>query len=351
MGYGFHAYSNDYWCKDVPLDYQFNLVCDRTLYASYSQTAYMLGYILSGLVLSHYSDKYGRRPIIWVAFTFEIVGILACVLAPNIYLYSLARFVVACAGHALVPGLAYWLQDYRFMQLVSVVVLVLMVFWYYYMFESPRWLITNGYVDRAEHTLRKALKMNGKSDENLTHQLTELSDHLKQLQSKEKPVKNITVLDILKTPTLRKITLILWYLSIVLAILYYALSFNMADYGGNFYITYLLSGLVGLPAQLITVLLMRFIGRRKLLAIFMLIASMASLAVIPSRSDWLKVTWALVSKFGVGSAWNMMYIMEQELYPTVLRQRGIGAASVVGRIGAIGGPFMKDLVSFFRHMP
>ena len=84
-------------------------------------------------------------------------------------------------GYAIVPGLAYWLQDYRYMQLVSVIVLVLMVFWYYYMFESPRWLITNGYVDRAEHTLRKALNMNGKSDENLKHQLTELSDHLREV--------------------------------------------------------------------------------------------------------------------------------------------------------------------------
>lgn len=118
----------------------------------------------------------------------------------------------------------------------------------------------------------------------------------------------------------------------------------MADFGGNFYITFLLSGLAELPAQLLTALFMRFIGRRKLFAIFMVITGLSSLAVIPSRSEWLKVTWALVSKFGVGSAWNVMAIMGPELYPTVLRQRGMGAAFVIARVGAIFGPFMKNLV-------
>jgi hypothetical protein len=26
MGYSFHAYSNDFWCKDVPIDYQVSTV-------------------------------------------------------------------------------------------------------------------------------------------------------------------------------------------------------------------------------------------------------------------------------------------------------------------------------------
>ena len=26
MGYSFHAYSNDYWCKDVPNDYQVSII-------------------------------------------------------------------------------------------------------------------------------------------------------------------------------------------------------------------------------------------------------------------------------------------------------------------------------------
>ncbi|CAG2176735.1 unnamed protein product, partial [Oppiella nova] len=54
----------------------------------------MLGYVISGLVFSHYSDKYGRRPIVWLGFTIELTGILLCAVSPNIYFYSIARFLV-----------------------------------------------------------------------------------------------------------------------------------------------------------------------------------------------------------------------------------------------------------------
>ncbi|CAG2173859.1 unnamed protein product [Oppiella nova] len=145
----------------------------------------MLGYVISGLVFSHYSDKYGRRPIVWLGFTIELTGILLCAVSPNIYFYSIARFLVGMGGsgrgmamsdiailggigwvigYAGIPGLAYWLQDYRYMQFASLVPLT----------------ITNGQVDRAEQTLRNALKMNGKSDDNLKTQLSELFEYLQK---------------------------------------------------------------------------------------------------------------------------------------------------------------------------
>ncbi|CAG2114873.1 unnamed protein product, partial [Medioppia subpectinata] len=331
MGYSFMAYDNDFWCSDVPPDYQFNLVCDRKHFASFTQTAYMLGYAVSGLIFAHYSDKYGRRPTCCgpkYRADISILGGIGWVL-----------------GYAAVPGLALWLQDYRYLLFVSLLGLGSMMVWYYFMFESPRWQITNGQTDRAEQTLRKALKINGKSDENLKQQLTELSAYLQEMQSHEKSVKNHTILDLVKTPALRKITFILWYTWIVNALLYYGLSFNMSDFGGNFYITFLLSGIVELPSQLLSALMLRYIGRCKLFGFFMLLTGVSCFAIIPVERDWIKVTFALIGKFGVSSSWNVMAMHGPELYPTVLRQRGLGAASVVGRIGSITAPFMKNLAA------
>jgi hypothetical protein len=56
-----------------------------------------------------------------------------------------------------------------------------MMIWFYFLYESPRWQLTNGQIDRAEITLRKALKQNGKSDENLKEQLIQLTTHLKRV--------------------------------------------------------------------------------------------------------------------------------------------------------------------------
>ena len=85
-------------------------------------------------------------------------------------------------GYVFVPLLAYWLQDFRTMNFFSIIPIVLMMVWFYFLDESPRWQITNNKVEDAERTLRKALKMRGKSDDGLKEQLTELSTYLKKVR-------------------------------------------------------------------------------------------------------------------------------------------------------------------------
>jgi OCT family organic cation transporter-like MFS transporter 4/5 len=118
----------------------------------------------------------------------------------------------------------------------------------------------------------------------------------------------------------------------------------MSDFGGNFYITFLLSGLVELPSNLITALGLRYIGRRKLYSGFMFLTTVSTLAVIPSKTTAFKVTFALLGKFAGNGAWAILFLYGPEIFPTVIRHIGIGSSSVVGRFGSIAAPFMKNLV-------
>jgi MFS family permease len=68
-------------------------VCDRSHYTSLTQSVFMLGYLVSGLVFSYYSDKYGRRPLVWLSFTLEILSIISCSLSVNIVQYLISQFV------------------------------------------------------------------------------------------------------------------------------------------------------------------------------------------------------------------------------------------------------------------
>ncbi len=153
-----------------------------------------------------------------------------------------------------------------------------------------------------------------------------------------------SILDLLKTPKLRKYTLIFWYSWIVNALVYYGFSLNMSDFGGNFYITFLLSALVELPSNLITVFGLRYIGRRKLYSGFMFLIALSTLLYISSETTFFKVTSALVGKFAVTSSWCVLYLHVPEVYPTVIRHIGLGSSSSVGRFGSIAAPFMKNFV-------
>ena len=83
-------------------------------------------------------------------------------------------------GYILLPGFAYWLHDFRYLQLMSAIPLILMLSWFYFLYESPRWQITNGKVDSAEHTIRKALKKNGKPSHDLKENMKQLIEKLQK---------------------------------------------------------------------------------------------------------------------------------------------------------------------------
>jgi DHA1 family bicyclomycin/chloramphenicol resistance-like MFS transporter len=58
-----------------------------------------LNWLVKGLatvVLGNWSDYYGRRPVVLMAFSAYIAGTLGCALAPNISVFLLARVVQAC---------------------------------------------------------------------------------------------------------------------------------------------------------------------------------------------------------------------------------------------------------------
>lgn len=90
-------------------------------------------------------------------------------------------------GYALLPAYAYWLQDYKKMQLGVMATLLLLFVWFYFVDESVRWQIVTGKIDKAEVTLKRALKMNGRSDENLKEDLNDLSDYLKKVSPFSSP--------------------------------------------------------------------------------------------------------------------------------------------------------------------
>ena len=121
----------------------------------------------------------------------------------------------------------------------------------------------------------------------------------------------------------------------------------MSAFGGNLYVTFMLSGLVELPSNLLTGLLLRHISRRKLFAIFSLIISVSTFAIIWSENSEFKVIFALLGKFSVSSCNSVIAIFGPEIFPTVLRNTGFGSSSAVGRIGSIAAPFMKNLVRIY----
>ncbi|MDO4917742.1 MAG: MFS transporter [Rothia sp. (in: high G+C Gram-positive bacteria)] len=97
--------------------------------------------------------------------------------------------------------------------------------------------------------------------------------------------------------------------------------------------------LAQLPGYACAAFLIEKIGRRRTLALF-LVGSAASAIFFGVADDPASTLWAgcLLSFFNLG-AWGALYALSPEVYPTVLRGRGTGAAAGFGRVASILAPF------------
>ena len=78
-----------------------------------------------------------------------------------------------------------------------------------------------------------------------------------------------------------------------------------------------------------------------------MIIALASLAVIPSTNSILKVSFALIGKFGVGALWWVVEGYVPELYPTLMRNCASGSSAAMARLGSTLSPFMGVIVCYY----
>ena len=233
-------------------------------------------------------------------------------------------------AYSLLPAIGYYERNWRNLQLIISVPPTILIFAYYFMPESPRWLITQGRVEEAKVILQKAAKTNGKvwpsEDSNL--QLDERKEN-----DDGASVPQASILALFRTPNLLKNTLIQYFNWFTASFVYYALTFNSGTlFPGNIYINTLISGLIEFPAYALCIALLYFLGRRFPLAFmyFLLGGSLLLSLAMPTPQSVLVM--ATIGKFGAVCAFAIIYVQAAEIFPTVVRNTGIGTSSSIGKV-------------------
>ncbi|CAG2173306.1 unnamed protein product, partial [Oppiella nova] len=156
-------------------------------------------------------------------------------------------------------------------------------------------------------------------------------------------------------PFVKELVLHIYFLTAILfvnAFIYYGLSLNTNNLGGNPFINFLMAGAVEFPAYALCIYLLKKYGRRLPLTAAMLGGGIACLLTIPFMTSavvWPRVTLAMVGKFCVTCSFGIIYVYSAEIYPTVVRNVGVGSSSMVGRMGSILAPFVKEL-GIYTHV-
>ncbi|XP_036906396.1 solute carrier family 22 member 5 isoform X3 [Sturnira hondurensis] len=226
-------------------------------------------------------------------------------------------------------------RDWRMLLLALTVPGVLCALLWWFIPESPRWLISQGRFKEAEVIIRRAAKMNGIVAPSTIFEPNELED----LGSQEQQAHNI--LDLLRTRNICVITVMSIILWMTISVGYFGLSLDTPNLHGDIYVNCFLSAVVEVPAYTLAWVLLRYLPRRYSVATALFLGGIVLLFVqlVPPDLYYLSTTLVMVGKFGITSAFSMAYVYTAELYPTVVRNMGVGVSSTASRLGSILSPY------------
>ncbi|XP_022253268.1 organic cation transporter protein-like [Limulus polyphemus] len=245
-------------------------------------------------------------------------------------------------GLIILPGLAWIIRDWQYLEAVSTCGWLPMLIAWWFLPESPRWLLTRKRYADAENTIRKFLSVNKLSVSNLDHTMKILEA---KIEAEKKTNSTLTVLDLFKTPRLRRRTIEITFVFFVASFLYYGLTFDSARLGGSMYINLLISAAVELPVCAVVPLVVKFVKRKPPIIVSFLIASIACVLVIAVPEDMVvtKISLTMIGKMFISTASGIKFVYGAEVFPTVIRTVGVGTAILCSRIGGAIAPFVREL--------
>ncbi|NXI70425.1 S22A3 protein, partial [Anseranas semipalmata] len=374
------AACRDTWVYQQPrasIVSEYNLVCGRGWMLDLSQAILNLGFLAGAFTLGYAADRYGRILIYLLScLGVGICGIIVA-FAPNFTVFLIFRFLQGVFGKGtwmtcyvivteivgsaqriigiviqifftlgimILPGIAYLVPTWQGIQLAISLPNFLFLLYYWVVPESPRWLLTRKKGEKALKIMHDIAKHNGKY----------LSPHYSEITVSNAEVSNPSFLDLVRTPQMRRNTLILMYAWFTSALIYQGLVMRLGIVGGNLYLEFFISGAVELPAALLILVTIDRIGRRLPFAISNIFAGIACLitAFLPEDIPWFKTTVATLGRLGITVAFEIVYLVNSELYPTILRNFGVSLCSSLCDLGGIVAPFLLfRLAAIWLELP
>ncbi|KAH9525167.1 hypothetical protein Btru_000522 [Bulinus truncatus] len=350
-----------------------NMVCDDVSYKTYANMAVMGGMMAGSLILGSLADIIGRKKILVIGTTGQFACGLAAGFVRSFVPFTILKFFTTffgsgmylasyvigielvgpskrtysgiimeffwCAGLFILTGIAYGLRDWNYLQIVLSCFNFLLISYILLLNESARWLITRHRLKEASEIIKQAAKVN--------HVI--LSAKVANLEDIELDSKGEKVWHMMTNWVLVIRCLVIFANWLVASLVYYGLSLNVGNLSGDLYMNFFLSGVVELVSYIACLIFLDRAGRKLLQCVFMLTAGVACVCTLfpvlygDTGQSWITLFLSLVGKFGASAAFAVIYIYTVELFPTVIRNSGMGISSVMARIGGILSPYIADI--------
>uniref|UniRef100_A0A8D0PE63 Major facilitator superfamily (MFS) profile domain-containing protein n=1 Tax=Sus scrofa TaxID=9823 RepID=A0A8D0PE63_PIG len=364
---------------------EWDLVCDYQSQKPLVQFAFMAGMLLGGFLYGYLSDRFGRKLILrWCLLQLAISGTCAA-FAPNFLVYCFLRFwsgcsavailsnnsmivvewtraqskamvisVITCAtgiGQIILGGLAFVFRDWRTLQLVVSVPFFVFFLSTWCLVESARWLIITNKPAKGLKELKKVAHRNGLKNAEATLNMEGLRATMQE--ELEAARTKTTLLDLFRTPNLRKRICLLFFVRFANAIPFYGIFINLQYFGSNIFLFQVIFGILTASVRFAALLFLSHMDRRPTVMLFMCLLGLSILAnmFVPQEMQTLRVTLASLGISFAAAFVNCYSVHYTELIPTFVRATASGLENLAARGGATLAPLLMTVAVYLPTLP
>lgn len=245
--------------------------------------------------------------------------------------------IIACNytfGEIVLGIVAKYVHDYRTLLHITYAPLLLIIFYYWLIPESIRWLFVKERQEEAVAVIRKVAKTNKiiLSDETMDKLRCEEA-HKTLIHHDHDVNHRYAIVEVFKSRILLLRLANCCLCWITNAFVYYGLSLNSVTLAGDKYINFILVCTAEIPGYIITVLVLNKFGRKYTLCVSLILCGIACLSseYIPADHQVLRLIMFLVGKCSITVSFTVLYVFTAEMYPTNLRNSLVCLCSMIGR--------------------
>ncbi|XP_024862688.1 solute carrier family 22 member 13 [Kryptolebias marmoratus] len=355
----------------------FDLLCEKSNLAEVTQTIFMCGLLAGSFFFGPIADLYGRRRSTQLPVVLLLIFVIVAGVSPNFESYIASQFIVGaalggyrinsvvlatewigitkrslasclsqwfgCLGQCAMAGLGYVIRDWRKSQYVMAGVQALVFLYIWWIPESARWLLGQGKTDEAKKLIRKVAAINKK----------EIPENLLDKVNAEQKVQAGGIKVIFTSAVLIKNLFIISFAWFAVNLGYFCVVLNVGKFGLSIFLVQFLFGISEVPAHLLCIWALEFLGRKKSLISTLLLGGFICLLTLAFPQDSAVVITVLVTtgKFFLNWAGSVCMVYIQELFPTTARQTAVGLGSAAFRLAGLLATLLNMLAVYHRSIP
>ncbi|KAL7403702.1 hypothetical protein ABVT39_003900 [Epinephelus coioides] len=284
---------------------EWDLVCSRKGMNKATATVFFIGVMVGAPIFGFLSDRFGRRPLLLVSYLSSVLFAILSAFSSSYVMFIIMRFFTGMS----LSG-------------ISIISIVLNVEWF-----SIEHRTFAGVIISLDWTLGTWILVG----------IAYCVNEWRRL------IVAVTL------PMI--VSIITWRYGV--AFTYYGISLNITGFGLNTYLTQLIFASIEMPLKIGVYYFLEKVGRRSGEMGSMLSTGLCLLInMFVSQDKWvIRTVVGVIGKAMSEASFTIMYLFTTELFPTVVRQNGLGYTAFVARLGVSISPLIMLLEDVWHLLP